>query len=423
MLTNDDKALILLCSHVGINNKDIKPLTLKQWNDLGYSIRNSNVKRPENLFNMNEEELTQELKLPIDSIKMIKKLLSRSVEMSLELERIFAKGIKVVTRASDNYPSRLKKVLKDLAPPVIFYCGNLELADKEGIAIVGSRKVEEEYVEFTKKLVKKATEENLIIFSGGAKGIDSISENEAFLQGNEYVSFLSDSLENKIKTKETRDRLSSGKILLMTANKPDTGFNVGLAMSRNKYVYSLSQGTFIIASDYNKGGTWTGAVENFKNKWVKSFVRVDNSLKGNKELIKMGCTQVDKIDNIRNLLECEIITQEIEQLDLMSINKIEEKEARYNNKDEILNSREKIEIIDNNDTREINDNIECLKFDLYNCIIETLLEVIKDDEKTLEEMVEILNVSKSQLSIWIKRATEENKIKKLSRPVRYICVH
>ena len=28
MLTNDDKALILLCSHVGINNTDIKPLTL-----------------------------------------------------------------------------------------------------------------------------------------------------------------------------------------------------------------------------------------------------------------------------------------------------------------------------------------------------------------------------------------------------------
>ena len=55
-------------------------------------------------------------------------------------------------------------------------------------------------------------------------------------------------------------------------------------------------------------------------------------------------------------------------------------------------------------------------------IIHIILEVLKE-EKNLDELSEILNVKKSQLREWINRGIDSNKIKKLSKPVRYVSVN
>ena len=417
MLTNDDKALILLCSHVGINNTDIKPLTLKQWNDLANLITNSDIKRPENLFNMDSEQMCTELKISKADGDYIAKLLSRRVELGIELERLFAKGIKVITRANPMYPTKLRKLLKDQAPPVIFYCGNLSLANEDGIGIVGSRNLKEEYVEFTKKLVQKSVKENLVIFSGGARGIDDTSEKEAFNIGGRYVSFLADSLESKIKKKDVRDKINTNRGLLMTATKPDVGFSVGFAMNRNKFIYALSKGTFIIASDYKKGGTWAGATENLRHNWSKTFVRQDLNLKGIQELIKLGAIPIENINNIniREILDKDEINKEesdkIEQIDISSL-----LGNQLNN--ELDNNTIKNDTVSIDNIKEV-DKIEANNYDLYNIIIETLVEVLRE-EKTTDELSEILNVNKVQLNAWLNRAVKEKKIKKIQKPVRYI---
>lgn len=380
MITNDDKALILLCSYLGIDD-NTKPFSIKEWNIIANKIKQSEIKRPQNLFNKNDEFLINELRLEINEVNRIQKLLSRSFKLTLELDKLYSKGIKVVTRASKLYPSKLRKKLKTATPPVLFYCGNLELANEKGIGIVGSRKVKEEYLDFTKEIVKNALKEDLVIFSGGAKGIDSFSENEAFLNGGKYVSFLSDSLEKKIRQKDIRQRLEANKILLITANKPDAGFNVGFAMGRNKYIYSLADTTFIIASDYKKGGTWSGAVENLKYNFSNSFVRKDTSLKGNEELIKLGINSINDISkfNFKNLNLISTHNDEVNQLTL----------------DSLINLNDKISI------------------DIYDYFLEKLLNITKDKEYTLDELVYIFNLYKIQIKKWLERAINDNKIKLL----------
>lgn len=380
MITNDDKALILLCSYLGIDD-NTKPFSIKEWNIIANKIKQSEIKRPQNLFNKNDEFLINELRLEINEVNRIQKLLSRSFKLTLELDKLYSKGIKVVTRASKLYPYKLRKKLKTATPPVLFYCGNLELANEKGIGIVGSRKVKEEYLDFTKEIVKNALKEDLVIFSGGAKGIDSFSENEAFLNGGKYVSFLSDSLEKKIRQKDIRQRLEANKILLITANKPDAGFNVGFAMGRNKYIYSLADTTFIIASDYKKGGTWSGAVENLKYNFSNSFVRKDTSLKGNEELIKLGINSINDISkfNFKNLNLISTHNDEVNQLTL----------------DSLINLNDKISI------------------DIYDYFLEKLLNITKDKEYTLDELVYIFNLYKIQIKKWLERAINDNKIKLL----------
>ena len=74
---------------------------------------------------------------------------------------------------------------------------------------------------------------------------------------------------------------------------PDSGFSVGNAMSRNKYIYAHSEAAVIIKSDSGKGGTWTGATENIKHGWTKLFCR-DKDYPGNIELIRMGAIPINE---------------------------------------------------------------------------------------------------------------------------------
>ena len=76
-------------------------------------------------------------------------------------------------------------------------------------------------------------------------------------------------------------------MLLLSDQKPDSGFSAARAMNRNKYIYASGYGTFVVESDYNKGGTWSGAAEAIKNKWGRVFVN-DISLEGNRKLIELG---------------------------------------------------------------------------------------------------------------------------------------
>ena len=66
---------------------------------------------------------------------------------------------------------------------------------------------------------------------------------------------------------------------------PTDGFDVGIAMYRNRFIYAQSVGTVVVRSDNGKGGTWAGATDNLKKGYCPVFCR-DCDYSGNKELIK-----------------------------------------------------------------------------------------------------------------------------------------
>lgn len=198
-------SVILLCSYIGINkDSEMKPFSLGEWNVFLERIIEKHLE-PSVVLTENVK-LLQELGYGNYEIERIDKLVSRGGMVALELDELENKGIKVITLLDTDYPLLLKKRLKKKTPPVLFYAGDITLAGKIGIAVVGSRNVDEKGVEFTKELVKKAAKERLVIYSGGAKGVDSISETTAIHSGSAVVSFISDSLSAKIKKKDVLER-------------------------------------------------------------------------------------------------------------------------------------------------------------------------------------------------------------------------
>lgn len=291
-LNNNQAVTLLLTTPIGITDKSIKPLSLGRWNTLVKKIIASDIKEPGNLLNREALDIKNRLSLDDLELTQITSLLKNGTNLAIALEDLNRRGIYFLCRSDNNYPRLLKTKLKEQAPPVLFYSGNLSLLDDVGIGMVGSRNIDSDILDNTKFISEKAVYEKYSIISGGAKGVDSASETAAFNSGGTYISFICDSLTTRIKKKDIRDRIASGKVLYITMDSPNYPFTAARAMTRNKFIYSLSEGTFILNSDYNTGGTWAGAIENIKKSLSYMFV-INNNSKGNRSLIEQGSIPVE----------------------------------------------------------------------------------------------------------------------------------
>ena len=81
-----------------------------------------------------------------------------------------------------------------------------------------------------------------------------------------------------------------GRLVLVSPYDPAAGFNVGHAMQRNKIIYALADAALVVTSDFEKGGTWAGAIEQLERlHFVPVFVRNGaNAGKGNAALLHRG---------------------------------------------------------------------------------------------------------------------------------------
>lgn len=310
---------ILLCSYLGIKRDDlVKPLSLGEWNQFLDKI--IDMKYEPSIVLNHDLMLLKKLNYSNEYIERIQKLISRGGTVAFEVDDLSRKGIEIITLFDSDYPVLLKRKLKRKTPPILYYAGDINLAKKIGIAVVGSRDIDQAGMEFTKALVAKASQERLIIYSGGAKGVDTISEKTAIERGSAVVSFIADSLLSKIKKKDVLQNIMQGKLLLLSEVKPDVGFSAARAMNRNKLIYAAVYGAFVISSDYNKGGTWFGAIENLKNDWTKEFIWNHKEYNGNLKLIEKGAIPYDlSVDKIYD-----VITKKdnYDQLDIFKLNPI-----------------------------------------------------------------------------------------------------
>ena len=217
-------------------------------------------------------------------------LLGRGFLLSQAVERWNARAIWVISRADSRYPKRLKTRLKEDAPPLLYGCGDIGLLDKGGLAVVGSRHVDDELISFTENVGRLAAKAHRTIISGGAKGIDRAAMHGALLAGGDVAGVMADSLERAALARDNREPLMEGRLVLISPCDPAAGFNVGHAMQRNKVIYALADAGLVVTSDFEKGGTWTGAIEQLERlRLVPVFVRNGNNAgRGNAALIHHG---------------------------------------------------------------------------------------------------------------------------------------
>jgi predicted Rossmann fold nucleotide-binding protein DprA/Smf involved in DNA uptake len=282
----DSFAMLLLCSQLGLEDPSDKALTLREWNPLARKLQAASL-RPADLLTVPMAELQIRLSLSTEEGTCVDRLLSRSGELNRELERYDHLGIFPLTRADPDYPSRYRQRLKDSAPLVLFYAGEKALLGQPGIAVVGSRHLDEAGQECARFVGNACGLSGQVLYSGGAKGVDTLSMDSALEARGTAVGVLADSLEKVIRNRQAA--LQRGDLCLVTPYSPNAGFSVGAAMGRNRLIYCLADYAIVVASDAEAGGTWSGAIETLKNGWVPVFVLEHPKMPdGNKLLLQKG---------------------------------------------------------------------------------------------------------------------------------------
>lgn len=287
-LSEDTFVTVLLCGGLGARGETAAPLTTSEWNAVGRSLLRANL-RPGDLLPLDATTTRQVIGDDEALAIRVGELLSRSVLVASEIERLAGAGITVMSRADEAYPGRLKSRLRAQCPPLLFHAGPVALLERGGIAAVGSRNVDEAGAMFARDVGAAAARARTIAISGAARGVDREAMFGALDAGGEAIGVMPDGLARVLRAPDVRSRIAEGSLLVISPHRPDARFEVWRAMGRNKVIYALADVSVVISSDAERGGTWTGARENLKHDWSPLFVRAgDDVPEGNRRLIELG---------------------------------------------------------------------------------------------------------------------------------------
>lgn len=243
-------------------------------------------REPADLLSAQVDDILRDCAAVVESGRA-RRLLGRGFALSQAIERWQARAIWVVSRADPEYPQRLRERLKEDRPAVLYGCGAREILDTGGLAVVGSRDVDDALADYARSVGRLAARARSTLVSGGARGIDQASMGGALEAGGKACGVLADGLEKAAMNREHRKLLMDGQLVLVSPYDPGAGFNVGNAMQRNKLIYALANAALVVNSDLAKGGTWSGAVEQLeKLNLVPVFVRASGTRSGGLEALR-----------------------------------------------------------------------------------------------------------------------------------------
>jgi predicted Rossmann fold nucleotide-binding protein DprA/Smf involved in DNA uptake len=423
-LGRNTQAILLLTAPLlaGRGEPSLELLTLTEYNRLARLLREQQ-KQPADLLGPDARELI-ELCTQRFSRARLDQLLGRGFLLSQAVERWSARAIWVVSRADPTYPRRIKARLKEDSPPVLYGCGDATLLDRGGLAIVGSRQVDEALVHYTQNVGRLAAAARRAVISGGARGIDRAAMHGALQAGGVVVGVMADSLERAALGRENREPLMEDRLALISPYDPAAGFNVGQAMQRNKLIYALADAALVVASELGKGGTWAGAIEQLERlHFVPVFVRNgDHAGKGNAALLQHGAEPwpdpKDSLEFCRALSTAATAVAAEPKQETLSF-ALREQAPTYHAAQE----SKPVQPFISAEAAPRQGGARPASAELF----ETVRQLVRRElaeARTEAEVVSLLSVTRPQASAWLNRLVEEGTLEKLTqpKPLRYRAV-
>ena len=295
ILSNDAKAVLVLTTRLGDRSRP--SLSVGAWHRLAQALSDAGLS-PASVFD-SDVEAARFARLDAQDVR---RLLGDTASVFVELDTLASKGIWVLTIVDGRYPDRLR-ALGEAAPPCLFGVGEAGLLPRGGLAVVGSRNVEPDGASVAQSVARAAVGWGLTLVSGGARGVDQLAMNAAFLAGGSVVGVLADNLEQRLRKADTISALDSDRTCLVVQQHPSTGFSAQAAMARNKLVYALADLTAVVAADEGSGGTWAGADEALRRHYGRVAVwRGAGEGPGNATLERLGAAGFRSMDELEAIL-------------------------------------------------------------------------------------------------------------------------
>ncbi len=235
--------------------------------------------------------------LPAECVEKVIK--NRSLNPLVNLEKLKAEGIKIVTIEDNDYPKSLRTIYDP--PYVLYYQGSLEAVDSTCIAVVGSRKATPYGIDQAERLGQDLAQQRITVVSGMARGIDTAAHRGA-LKGKGLTLAVLGSGINVIYPKENtkiyHEIIDSGAVI--SEFPYNTNPEPGNFPIRNRIISGLSQGVVVVEAKKKSGALITAdfALEQGRDVFaIPGPVSSPNS-EGTNNLIKQGARLISGIEDI-----------------------------------------------------------------------------------------------------------------------------
>ncbi|CAN5507676.1 DNA-processing protein DprA [soil metagenome] len=221
-----------------------------------------------------------------------------------DLARAKAAGAQFVALGEDGYPPALGEI--DSAPPLLCVKGDLSLARREAVAIVGARNASAAGRKFARMLAGDLGAAGYLVISGLARGIDTAAHEAALERGTAAV--LANGIDVVYPPENQALQSEIGRIgLLVSEMPPGTAPRAELFPRRNRIIAGMSRATIVVEAAMRSGSLITARFANEQGRDVFAVPGspLDPRCEGTNRLIKDGAGLVmraqDVIDGLRML--------------------------------------------------------------------------------------------------------------------------
>lgn len=209
--------------------------------------------------------------------------------------------IKEINFSSDKYPKQLREIYNP--PKRIYAIGNIEILNKVGIAIVGSRKATEYGKKVAFRLSKDLSERDIVTISGLAKGIDSHAHIGSLnVQNGKTIAVLGSGIKviyPKENIELARQIVRKGGCII-SEYPPDETPNKSNFPERNRIISGLSKGVVIVEASEKSGALITAdfALEQGREVFAVPGNIYSTTSVGTNKLIQQGAKLVMAVEDI-----------------------------------------------------------------------------------------------------------------------------
>ena len=217
-----------------------------------------------------------------------------------EVEAVRRAGAKYLFHDRPDYPAPLREI--DGAPPILTFRGDLALAARPCVAVVGARNASAAAVKLARDFSQGLAEAGFTVVSGLARGIDGAAHEGAFPQTIGVIASGID-IAYPPQHRDLQDRIAS-EGLLIAEQPPGTEPRGSHFPSRNRIIAGLASGTLVVEAAVKSGSLITARLAGEAAREVMAIPGspLEPRSHGCNHLIREGAVLVNSPEDVVELL-------------------------------------------------------------------------------------------------------------------------
>lgn len=219
-----------------------------------------------------------------------------------------------VTIEEDDYPQKLREIYDP--PYILYYMGDLEIANRFSIGVVGSRKCTDYGKNAVRNIVEDLSRNKVVIVSGMARGIDSYAHIFCMSGGTPTIAVMGTSIEKAYPkgSISLKKNILENKGLILSEHFIDCKTEPYHFAMRNRIISGLSDGLLVVEAKEKSGALITAdcALQQNRNVYAVPGSIFSETSRGCNNLISEGAKPVQKSDDIAEDFNKFFITENVQ---------------------------------------------------------------------------------------------------------------